>query len=69
MTATLSHLDNYAENGAVIWQRSYMECLYWTNRYDDGKDSGNRAKTIKIIKPYKDNDIFRKIGMRRRSVL
>ncbi|HHZ13776.1 MAG: alpha-hydroxy acid oxidase [Caldicoprobacterales bacterium] len=67
MTAALSHLDNYAENGAVNMAKgAYMaDAVYWTGMGDMDElerivETG--AKTIKIIKPYKDNDdIFRKI--------
>ena len=67
MTAALSHLDNSCPKGTVEMARGALSsnAVIWTGMGDEDElesiiDTG--VKTIKIIKPYKNNDIiFKKI--------
>ena len=67
MTAALSHLDNFTENGTVNMAKgAFMaNTVCWTGMGDTeelDRIAGTGAKAIKIIKPYKDNnEIFRRI--------
>ncbi|MDR2589637.1 MAG: alpha-hydroxy-acid oxidizing protein [Oscillospiraceae bacterium] len=67
MTAALSHLNNCHPDGMVELARGAKaaNALMWAGMGDEEElegITGTGAKTIKIIKPYIDNDvIFRKI--------
>lgn len=60
MTAALSHLDNVRENGmAVMAEGAHLaDAVSWAGMGDEEeleKITGTGARTVKIIKPYKDN--------------
>ena len=67
MTAALSHLNSCHEDGMVEMARGAKaaNAVMWAGMGDDAeleRITATGAKTIKIIKPYADNDeIFRKI--------
>ena len=67
MTAALSHLDNTAKNGMVIYAEAAKKAnaVHWVGMGDDKEleeITATKARTIKIIKPHKDNnEVFRKI--------
>lgn len=67
MTAALSHLGNTTENGMVIYAEGAQKsnAVHWVGMGEDDeleKIVATGAKTIKIIKPHKNNDeVFRKI--------
>lgn len=67
MTAALSHLGNVCENGMVkLAEAAKMAgAVYWCGMGDETElesITAIGAKTVKIIKPYENNeDIFRKI--------
>lgn len=68
MTAALSHLDNTAPNGMLIYAKAAAICnaVHWVGMGND--DELERvvvtgARTIKIIKPHADNaEVLRKIN-------
>lgn len=68
MTAALSHLNNQRPNGAVEMARGAKaaNAILWTGMGDADELEAiiaTGARTIKIIKPYADNDIiFEKIA-------
>lgn len=67
MTAALSHLGNTAENGMVIYAEGAAKsnAVHWVGMGEDEELENivaTGAKSIKIIKPHKDNkEVFRKI--------
>ena len=67
MTAALSHLDNTAKNGMVIYAEAAKKAnaVHWVGMGEDKEleeITATKARTIKIIKPHKDNnEVFRKI--------
>lgn len=67
MTAALSHLNNIRENGmAEMAKGAYLaNAVNWTGMGDEAEleaITATGARTVKIIKPYADNDyIFRRI--------
>ncbi|MBR4823380.1 MAG: alpha-hydroxy-acid oxidizing protein [Spirochaetaceae bacterium] len=67
MTAALSHLGNTAKNGMVIYAEAAKKAnaVHWVGMGDDKEleeITATKARTIKIIKPHKDNnEVFRKI--------
>lgn len=67
MTAALSHLNRIRENGMVEMARGAhtANAVAWTGMGDEAEIAAitaTDARTIKIIKPYADNDyIFRRI--------
>jgi isopentenyl diphosphate isomerase/L-lactate dehydrogenase-like FMN-dependent dehydrogenase len=67
MTAALSHLDNCCPNGTVEMAKGALaaNAVMWTGMGDEAELESITAtgvKTIKIIKPYADNNIiFKKI--------
>ncbi len=67
MTAALSHLDKCRPNGMVEMARGALaaNAVMWTGMGDEAEleaTVSTGARTVKIIKPYADNnDIFRKI--------
>ncbi|NMA85535.1 MAG: alpha-hydroxy-acid oxidizing protein [Epulopiscium sp.] len=67
MMAALSHLDNVRENGMVEMAKGAhaANAVNWAGMGDEAEleaITATGARTIKIIKPYADNDyIFRKI--------
>ncbi len=67
MMAALSHLDKCRENGMVEMAKGAQAAgaVMWAGMGDDAELAAvcrTGAKTVKIIKPYADNDlIFRKI--------
>ena len=67
MTAALSHLNQVCENGMVKLAQAAKEAgaVYWCGMGDEDEleaITATGAKTIKIIKPYEENQtIFRKI--------
>ena len=67
MTAALSHLDNTAKNGMVIYAEAAKKAnaVHWVGMGEDKEleeITATKARTIKIIKPHADNnEVFRKI--------
>ena len=67
MTAALSHLDNTAKNGMVIYAEAAkkMNAVHWVGMGEDKEleqITATKARTIKIIKPHENNnEVFRKI--------
>jgi isopentenyl diphosphate isomerase/L-lactate dehydrogenase-like FMN-dependent dehydrogenase len=67
MTAALSHLQNSARNGMVIYARAaaLSGAVHWVGMGSDQELEdivATGARTIKIIKPHADNrEVFRKI--------
>ena len=67
MTAALSHLDNTARDGMVIYARAaaQVRAVHWVGMGPDEELErivATGARTIKIIKPHADNkEVFRKI--------
>ena len=67
MTAVLSHLDNSAPNGMVVYARAaaMSNAVHWVGMGDEGELEAVLAigaKTIKVIKPHADNAVvIRKI--------
>ena len=67
MTAALSHLGNTAKNGMVIYAEAAKKAnaVHWVGMGEDKEleeITATKARTIKIIKPHKDNnEVFRKI--------
>lgn len=67
MTAALSHLGNTAPNGMILYAEAAKKAnaVHWVGMGDDSeleKIISTGAKTIKIIKPHKNNsDVFKKI--------
>lgn len=68
MTAALSHLDNTAPNGMLIYAKAAAMCnaVHWVGMGDDAELErivATGARTIKIIKPHADNaEVLRKIN-------
>ncbi len=68
MTAALSHLDNTAPNGMLIYAKAAAMCnaVHWVGMGDDTELErivATGARTIKIIKPHADNsEVLRKIN-------
>lgn len=67
MTAALSHLHNVCENGMVEFAKGAAAAgaVHWMGMGEDSELEdivATGAKTVKIIKPHRDNDeVFRKI--------
>ncbi|MCQ2182604.1 MAG: alpha-hydroxy-acid oxidizing protein [Bacteroidales bacterium] len=67
MTAALSHLGNTAPGGMVTYAKAAAMCnaVHWVGMGDEKELEdilATGAKSIKIVKPYENNDdIFRKI--------
>ena len=67
MTAALSHLDNSAPDGMVVYARAAAGCrtLHWVGMGEEQELErvlSTGARTVKIIKPHADNNlVFRKI--------
>lgn len=67
MTAALSHLQNTAPDGMVVYAKAAAMCndVHWVGMGDDSELESivaTGAKTIKIIKPHSDNaEVLRKI--------
>ena len=68
MTAALSHLDNTAPNGMLIYAKAAAICnaVHWVGMGNDDELErivATGARTIKIIKPHADNaEVLRKIN-------
>ena len=68
MTAALSHLDNTAPNGMLIYAKAAAMCnaVHWVGMGNDDELErivATGARTIKIIKPHADNaEVLRKIN-------
>ena len=68
MTAALSHLDNTAPNGMLVYAKAAAMCnaVHWVGMGDDAELErivATGARTIKIIKPHADNaEVLRKIN-------
>ena len=67
MTAALSHLNNTAPDGMVVYARAaaLSKTLHWVGMGEDSELEAvlaTGAKTVKIIKPHADNKlVFKKI--------
>lgn len=72
MTAALSHLNNTTENGMMIYAKAAKKSniVHWCGMGEDDELEQivlTGAKTIKIIKPYEDNEvIYQKIKFAQR---